>query len=58
MKSILLTSPAAMSTKLITQIHQNKLYLQVTKLMDRMSTYDSSSLVSLEPIHEDDNGTK
>ena len=28
------------------------------KLMDWISTYDSSSLVSLGPIHEDDNGTK
>ena len=29
-----------------------------SKLMDWISTYDSSSLVSLGPICEDDNGTK
>ena len=28
------------------------------KLMDWISTYDSSSLISLEPIREDDNETK
>ena len=28
------------------------------KLIDRISTYDSSSLVSLEPVREDGNGTK
>ena len=58
MKSILITSLAAISTKLTMPTHQNELYTEVTKLTDWISTYDSSSLVSLGPIRENDNRTK
>ena len=72
MKLILVTLPAAISTKLTMPIHQNELYIQVTWadglmypiskrvgiLKSWISTYDSSSLVRLWPTLEDNNVTK
>ena len=40
------------------RIHKTSCIHRSHKLMDWISTYDLSSLVSLGPIREDDNGTK
>ena len=72
MKSILITSPAAISTKLSIPTHQNEFYIKVTlaewlifpiskrvgTFKSGMLTYDSSLLVSLWPIFEDEKDTK
>ena len=56
-KSILITSTAAISTKITMPTHQNELHTQVTWMnMDWTSTYDSSFLVSLWLMPKDDNG--
>ena len=55
MKPILITSPAAISTKLTMLIHQNELYTQISQA-DGLNI--NIQLISLGPICEDDNGTK